>query len=72
LAIFIPAIDAVIKETILAAIKARGAIFVKARFRVGAKTPSAANEIPIEPKLAKPIHNSTYQTKTKVFEIFTT
>jgi len=57
--IFLPAIDAVINETILAAIKARSAIFVKVRFRVGAKTPSVANEIPIEPKLANPVNNLT-------------
>jgi len=59
--VLIPAIDAVINETILAAIKARGAILTKVRFRVGAKTPMVANAIPIEPKLAKPIQNLTYK-----------
>lgn len=51
---FVPAIDAVINETILPANKARGAIFVRTRFRVGAKTPMVANAIPIEPKLENP------------------
>lgn len=55
--ISIPAIDAVINDTILPPINARGAILIKARFRVGANTPSVANAIPIEPKLANPINN---------------
>lgn len=44
------------KETILPAINARGAILIKARFLVGANTLSVAKAIPIEPKLANPIH----------------
>lgn len=53
--VLIPAMDAVINETILPAIKALGAMLVNIRFRVGAKTPSVANAIPMEPKLANPI-----------------
>ncbi len=55
--ISIPAIDAVINETILAPINARGAIDIKVRLRVGANTPSVANAIPSDPKLANPINN---------------
>lgn len=49
-----PAMDAVINETIVAPMRARGAIFVSAGLRDGAKTPIVAKAMPIEPKLAKP------------------
>ena len=55
-----PAIDAVINDTMLPPIKARGAILVNARLRVGANTPNVANATPMEPKLAKPKSNERH------------
>lgn len=49
-----PAMDAVINETKFPPMRARGAIFVSAGLRDGAKTPIVAKATPIEPKFAKP------------------
>lgn len=66
---FLPAIEAVIKETIFAAINARGAISTRTCFRVGANTPIAANATPIEPKLANPMQNLPFNTKNQTIEL---